>query len=180
MFVILFHKQKIIIYPNHSSFLHSPSLNRKLLIASCSNLACSDKSSLVEAVSSAVAELFCTTTDTWSIPWLIWAIPEACSFDAWAISATRAAVWLIAATISCRDDSVSWAILLPLSTFASVDSIYWVVSLAASALLAARFLTSSATTAKPLPCWPALAASTAALSARILVWKAISSNNVMI
>ncbi len=54
-------------------------------------------------------------------------------------------------------------------------SINSVVCLAASADLPAKFLTSSATTAKPLPAAPALAASTAALRARILVWKAISS-----
>ena len=46
---------------------------------------------------------------------------------------------------------------------------------AAPAALMARFLTSSATTANPAPASPALAASTAALSARRLVWKAISS-----
>ncbi|WP_278245295.1 hypothetical protein [Clostridium sp. BL8] len=37
----------------------------------------------------------------------------------------------------------------------------------------ASFLTSSATTAKPLPCSPALAASMAAFSASKLVWPAI-------
>ncbi len=47
--------------------------------------------------------------------------------------------------------------------------------LAASALLLAKFLTSSATTANPFPAEPALAASTAALRASIFVWKAISS-----
>ena len=39
----------------------------------------------------------------------------------------------------------------------------------------ASFLTSSATTAKPRPCSPALAASIAAFRARRLVWAAISS-----
>ena len=47
--------------------------------------------------------------------------------------------------------------------------------LAASATLPARFLTSSATTANPFPASPALAASTAALSASIFVWNEISS-----
>ena len=47
--------------------------------------------------------------------------------------------------------------------------------LAASADFCARFRTSSATTAKPLPAAPARAASIAAFSARILVWKAMSS-----
>lgn len=47
------------------------------------------------------------------------------------------------------------------------------ISFAALALFWARLLTSLATTANPLPCSPARAASTAALSARIFVWKAI-------
>ena len=38
-----------------------------------------------------------------------------------------------------------------------------------------RFLTSSATTANPFPCSPALAASMEALSERILVWSAIET-----
>jgi hypothetical protein len=49
------------------------------------------------------------------------------------------------------------------------------MSLAAAALRWARLRTSVATTAKPRPCSPARAASTAALSASRLVWKATSS-----
>ncbi len=49
------------------------------------------------------------------------------------------------------------------------------VFLDASADLLAKLRTSSATTAKPLPAVPARAASTAAFSASIFVWKAISS-----
>ena len=49
------------------------------------------------------------------------------------------------------------------------------ISLAAAALRWARVRTSPATTAKPRPCSPARAASTAALSARMLVWKAMES-----
>ena len=58
-------------------------------------------------------------------------------------------------------------------------SIKTVVSFAASADFPARFRTSSATTANPFPDSPALAASTAAFSARILVWNAISSMVLM-
>jgi len=54
------------------------------------------------------------------------------------------------------------------------------VLFAASAALMARFRTSPATTAKPAPASPALAASTAAFSARRLVWNAISSMVLMI
>ena len=49
------------------------------------------------------------------------------------------------------------------------------ISPAAFWLRSASFLTSEATTAKPLPCSPARAASIAAFSARRLVWRAISS-----
>ena len=49
------------------------------------------------------------------------------------------------------------------------------ISRAASAERWARVRTSPATTAKPRPCSPARAASTAALSARMLVWKAMPS-----
>ena len=54
------------------------------------------------------------------------------------------------------------------------------VSRAAWAARCARLRTSSATTAKPAPASPARAASTAALSARMFVWKAISSIVLMI
>ncbi|KOQ39653.1 hypothetical protein ABW39_25215, partial [Achromobacter xylosoxidans] len=49
------------------------------------------------------------------------------------------------------------------------------ISLAALALRCASERTSPATTAKPLPCSPARAASTAAFSASMLVWNAIPS-----
>ena len=54
------------------------------------------------------------------------------------------------------------------------------ISPAATAERWARLRTSAATTANPRPCSPARAASTAALSASRLVWKAISSITVMI
>jgi hypothetical protein len=59
-----------------------------------------------------------------------------------------------------------------LPTLCSISS---PVCRAASALRSASARTSSATTAKPRPASPARAASTAALRASRLVWKAISS-----
>jgi hypothetical protein len=47
------------------------------------------------------------------------------------------------------------------------------ICLALFSLVSARVRTSSATTAKPLPCWPARAASMAAFSASRLVWSAM-------
>jgi len=63
----------------------------------------------------------------------------------------------------------------PASTCATESSISALISLAAVAERWASERTSDATTAKPLPCSPARAASTAALSARILVWNAMPS-----
>ena len=63
----------------------------------------------------------------------------------------------------------------PCSTRSTLVPISVLISLAASALRPASARTSDATTAKPLPCSPARAASTAALSARMLVWNAIPS-----
>jgi hypothetical protein len=64
---------------------------------------------------------------------------------------------------------------VPASTLSTLVPIRPLISLAASALRCARLRTSPATTAKPRPCSPARAASTAALSARMLVWKAMPS-----
>ncbi len=102
-------------------------------------------------------------------------MPLACSRDAAAISATMSLTFLIAPTISfrvCPDCSTS---LPPSATLLTLSPIRLLISLAASALRWASLRTSPATTAKPRPCSPALAASTAAFSASRLVWKAISS-----
>ena len=68
---------------------------------------------------------------------------------------------------------------VPCSTRSTLSPIRLLISLAACALRPASERTSDATTAKPLPCSPARAASTAALSARILVWKAMPSITLM-
>jgi hypothetical protein len=64
---------------------------------------------------------------------------------------------------------------LPCSTRSTLALMSALISRAASALRPARLRTSLATTAKPRPCSPARAASTAAFSARMLVWKAMPS-----
>ncbi len=63
----------------------------------------------------------------------------------------------------------------PSFTLLTESSIKPLISCAAAALRCASVRTSLATTAKPRPCSPARAASTAAFSARILVWKAMPS-----
>ena len=73
----------------------------------------------------------------------------------------------------CIEVTASWVFLWMLKI---IDSI----SLVALVVLSANFLTSSATTAKPLPCSPALAASMAAFKARRFVWSAMSFITPMI
>ncbi|MNL17971.1 hypothetical protein D3C87_1390940 [compost metagenome] len=63
----------------------------------------------------------------------------------------------------------------PCCTRETDSSINVLISFAALALRLARLRTSPATTANPRPCSPARAASTAAFSARMFVWKAIPS-----
>jgi hypothetical protein len=69
--------------------------------------------------------------------------------------------------------------LVPASTLSTESPISSLISLAAAAERCARLRTSEATTAKPRPCSPARAASTAAFSARMLVWKAMPSMTPM-
>ncbi|MNV95918.1 hypothetical protein D3C71_1908630 [compost metagenome] len=75
---------------------------------------------------------------------------------------------------------VSLTIFDPCSTRETESAIRPSISFAAFALRLARLRTSPATTANPRPCSPARAASTAALSARILVWKAMLLMTVVI
>ena len=69
---------------------------------------------------------------------------------------------------------------LPVEISATESSISFLISRAEVAERCARLRTSEATTAKPRPCSPARAASTAAFSARMLVWKAMPSITLMI
>ncbi len=83
------------------------------------------------------------------------------------------------ATISCMVLPAWSTRAEPSATRPTESSISPLISLAALAERWARVRTSLATTAKPRPCSPARAASTAALSARILVWKAMPSITLM-
>ena len=87
---------------------------------------------------------------------------------------------LVASTVLSRDSDTRLTISLPSWTEVMELSISSLVALAAWSDLVARFRTSSATTAKPLPALPARAASTAAFRARMLVWKAMFSMVAMI
>ncbi len=115
---------------------------------------------------------------TWSISaiaWLIWMMPPLCSSEADEISPMMSLTRVVAATTASMADSACCTTLAPAPISFDEPSISTRISLAASALRPARLRTSPATTAKPRPCSPARAASTEALSARMLVWKAMES-----
>ncbi len=105
----------------------------------------------------------------------IWTIPSVCSLLAVDTLSITSLVSIIIAFKSLYPSIISFAIDFPSFDLADASSTKSFISLAASALLEARFLTSWATTANPLPASPAVAASTAALSERIFVWNAIWS-----
>ncbi len=73
-----------------------------------------------------------------------------------------------------------FAMSAPACTRSTDSLIRSAISFAALALRCASARTSPATTAKPRPCSPARAASTAAFNARILVWKEIPLITLMI
>ena len=102
-------------------------------------------------------------------------MPPFCSAAAALISAITWPARCTLATISSIVLPASCTWRKPDSTFSTLAWIRVLISLAASALRCARLRTSLATTAKPRPCSPARAASTAALSAKMLVWKAMPS-----
>ncbi len=102
-------------------------------------------------------------------------MPVLCSAEAAAISDMMSVTRRIATTMSLMV-CPAWATrVLPFSTLSTESEISVLISLAAAAERWARVRTSPATTAKPRPCSPARAASTAALRARMLVWKAMPS-----
>ena len=132
------------------------------------------------AVASSTSAAFCwVSSSICTTARLTCSIPEDCSREAAAISATMSETFFTEVTISpsVRPDWVTRP--EPSSTFLTLSSIRLLISLAAVAERPARLRTSLATTAKPRPCSPARAASTAALSASRLVWKAISSMTPM-
>ncbi|OFX25954.1 MAG: hypothetical protein A2V77_08210 [Anaeromyxobacter sp. RBG_16_69_14] len=94
---------------------------------------------------------------------LIWATPVDCSWLAATTSCTRSAVFLMAGTRSRRSCPERSA------TFTDCEA-RPPISPAAFWLRSASLRTSVATTAKPLPCSPARAASMAAFRASRFVW----------
>ena len=128
------------------------------------------------AVDSSTRAAFCwviwsswvTATFTWPMPWL-------CSDAAALISPMMSVTRRTELTISSIVVPAFCTSAEPDSTFSTETPISVLISLAAWAERWASERTSLATTAKPRPCSPARAASTAALRARMLVWKAMPS-----
>ena len=155
---------------------------------------CSRKRSTASDSVAARCSSACASCTTWrtisAFSWVTWSI----WCTAWWICCSPVP-WLlpdseIASTCpaTLRTPCATWCMPWPawriscvlLATCRTESSISRRISLEASAERCARLRTSEATTAKPRPCSPARAASTAAFSARMLVWKAIPSITAMI
>ena len=102
-------------------------------------------------------------------------MPELCSVLAALISPMMSVTREIEVTISVIVAPARSTSAVPCSTRSTLAEMSDLISLAASALRCASERTSLATTANPRPCSPARAASTAAFSARMLVWNAMPS-----
>src|SRR5579871_1195117 len=143
-------------------------------------LDCALSSSLADALSSALAAVFWLTFSISATALATCSMPRDCSSLPNLTSSTRSFTLSALAVMDLTATATRSSLLLPSFDFAIDSSIRPAVSLAACAQRCARLRTSSATTANPMPASPARAASTAALSARMLVWKAISSMTLMI
>ncbi len=128
------------------------------------------------AVASSTSEAFCwVTASIWAMASLTCSMPALCSRPADVIS--------LMMSVTRRTLTTTFSMVVPAwptsrvpsSTCSTELPINSLISFAADAERCARLRTSDATTAKPRPCSPARAASTAAFSARILVWKAMPS-----
>jgi AcrR family transcriptional regulator len=131
------------------------------------------------AACSTSAAFCCVTWSIWVTASVTRPMPELCWTAALEISPIRSDTFFTCSTMDCIAVPASPAWCAPRSTRWTDSSIRALISRAASPLRLARPRTSEATTAKPRPCSPARAASTAALSARMLVWKAMPSMTPM-
>ena len=100
---------------------------------------------------------------------LICAMPLLCSPEAAAISAIMSDTRLTDCTISCMVLPATSTCFVPSVVLLTESAINSLISFAADDERCAKFRTSAATTAKPRPCSPARAASTAAFNAKIFV-----------
>lgn len=158
---------------------HSMAGSWNLLMRVSSVMACAESSSLVADACSAVAELDCTTSDIWLTPCSVCFIASACSFAVSLIFLDALAMSSIPSTTRSMDALTISAVLLPSEMALNEVSIRVLVSAAECALCSASWRIWSATTAKPLPASPALAASMEAFRESRFVCDAISSISEM-
>jgi hypothetical protein len=137
--------------------------------------ACSRRLVAAAADCSTRAEFCCVASSSPATDWLISAMPRPWVCEASLISSMIRVTLATASSNSCMVAPACATCCDPLPTWVTESVMSWRTSLAASAERWARLRTSAATTEKPRPCSPARAASTAAFSARILVWKAMES-----
>src|SRR3989344_5642794 len=137
--------------------------------------ACWRRFSAAAVLSPTSAPFCCVIWSSWVTATLTCEMPSLCSAAAVLISPMMPFTRCTPCTISFMVSPALATSWVPESTFSTLDWISALISLAASALRCARLRTSAATTAKPRPCSPARAASTAAFSARMLVWNAMPS-----
>ncbi len=127
------------------------------------------------AVCSTSAEFCCVEASILATAPFTCSIAVLGSCEAAEISPTMSATFFTELTISASVAPDCFTSELPSSTLLVESLISALISLAAVAERCARLRTSDATTAKPRPCSPARAASTAAFKASKLVWNAIES-----
>lgn len=147
---------------------------------SCILVDSSARLTLIAVFSSADAAVPCTTPESCSIPWPICSSDSACELAFSIVFFVISAKDSISSIIRLKASAVVLVIALPLSISIKVLSINSLVLTADLALSDASFPIWSATTAKPFPASPALAASMEALRDKRFVWEAISSISVMI
>ena len=128
---------------------------------------CSD---CAAAASSSTMAAFCWVMESmWATASFTWEMPICCSVAAVLISPSTALTRCTACSASAMRSPAWLATVAPVATRSADSPIRRLMSRADCAVRAARVRTSAATTAKPRPASPARAASTAALSARMLV-----------
>ena len=151
------------------------SFSLNTLTASARLAACSCSDAAAAAASSTSAAFCCVTWSICVIAWLICSMPEVCSWLAAVISPMMSVTRFTLPTISSIVLPASPTSALPASTLPTESSIRRLDLLGRRRRALRQVAHFRATTAKPRPCSPARAASTAAFSARMLVWKAMPS-----
>ncbi len=157
-----------------------PTSDCRRLTLSKSSVACDESSWAAPEVCSAPLALAWVILSIWLTDWLSWPMPWLCSWEAVAIALTSESTLRVLSTIWWRTCATSSEIVTPRSLFWMASSIFAAVSFAAVAEALGEGANLFGDHGKTSSASPARAASTAALSARMFVWNAISSMVLMI